>query len=169
MPAAEHGHELNGRQENGVELACGGCGETELRLQEQQEDGQHRVVSEALTGIGESEGEEACWLIFEHMNLNLIVLQSSGRTGRVSSRLHHVHKYNQLFVFLISFWRKASGCRSSRLFPPDIPCVYFLCTFALVWTITHKDYFNCCSALCRSFPSDSIISGEIFFRGSQRT
>ena len=66
-PSAEHRHEIDGCEENGIELAGSGGGEAELRLQEQEEDGQHRVVPEALAGVGEGQGKETFGLSFEHM------------------------------------------------------------------------------------------------------
>ena len=64
--AAHDGHEVHRREENRVNLA-GGCSvPAELRLEEEHEDGQHRVVAEALAGIGQCEGEESFGLSFEH-------------------------------------------------------------------------------------------------------
>ena len=67
QPAAHDGHEIHRRKEDGVNLAGGGSVPAELRLEEEHEDGQHRVVAEALAGIGEGEGEETFGLSFEHM------------------------------------------------------------------------------------------------------
>ena len=49
------------------DVAGGSGGETEFSLQEQQEDGKHRVVAEAFAGVGQSQGEQALRLVFEHI------------------------------------------------------------------------------------------------------
>ena len=66
-PSAHDGHKVDGREEDRVELARRGSGEAEFCLQEQQEDGQHRVVAEAFAGIGQSEGKQPFRLSFKHI------------------------------------------------------------------------------------------------------
>ena len=60
-------HEINQGQENGVHLAGNSLVPAKLGLEEQHEDGQHGVVAEALTGIGQGKGKQPFRLILEHI------------------------------------------------------------------------------------------------------
>ena len=71
-PAAEDRHKVNCSQESGIELARSSSGKAELRLKEQEEDGQHSVVPETLAGIGKGQGIETFGLVLEHYLYSLI-------------------------------------------------------------------------------------------------
>ena len=64
---SEERHKVNAGKEDRVDLSGYCSAETELRLKEEEEDGQHRVIAEALTGVGERKGKESFWLTFEHI------------------------------------------------------------------------------------------------------
>ena len=65
---AHYGHEIHQSQENGIYLAGYCLIPAEFGLQEQHEDGQHGVIAEAFTGIGQSKGEKSFGLSFEHIS-----------------------------------------------------------------------------------------------------
>ena len=64
---ADQREEIDQHQERAVNGSGGSGGEAEVRPEEKGEDGDHRVVAEALAGIGECEGEETFGLSFEHI------------------------------------------------------------------------------------------------------
>ena len=68
--AAENRHEVHRCQEDGIILVGDRLRETELGLEEKHEDRQHRVVAEALAGVGERKGEQTFGLSFEHSCLH---------------------------------------------------------------------------------------------------
>ena len=64
--AAQERHEIDGRQER-RENGGGVCGRiAELRLQEQGENGEHRVIPEPLARVGQSQRVKTFWLSFKH-------------------------------------------------------------------------------------------------------
>ena len=65
--AAEQGHEIHGSEENGINLRGNRRAEAELRLDEQQEDGEHGVVTETLARVGKRQGVEPLRLSFKHI------------------------------------------------------------------------------------------------------
>ena len=67
--ASDERHEIHCRQEAGVDIGGNRLRETELRLQEQGEDRQHRVIAEALARVGKGERIQAFGLTFEHISL----------------------------------------------------------------------------------------------------
>ena len=60
--SADERHEIDHRQKSGIDLSGDGGVESEFRLQKQQEDGQHGVVSEAFAYVGECKDIEAVGL-----------------------------------------------------------------------------------------------------------
>lgn len=64
--AAHERHEVDGGQEDRVDLGRHGGREAEFRLQKEQEDGQHGVVAEPLAGVGEGQRIQTFGLSFEH-------------------------------------------------------------------------------------------------------
>ncbi len=66
---ADERHEIDPGKEKAVELACLGCREAELCLKEQHKNGEHRVVTETLARVGQSQSVQAFGMSFEHKNL----------------------------------------------------------------------------------------------------
>ena len=64
--AAEEGHEIDGGQEDAVNLGGHGLRVAEFRLQEQGEDRKHGIVAETLAGVGEAKHIQPAGLVFEH-------------------------------------------------------------------------------------------------------
>ena len=55
--SSEERHEIHTRKEDGIYLTGSALVPSELGLHQQGEDGEHGVVAEALTGVGEGQGE----------------------------------------------------------------------------------------------------------------
>ena len=64
--AAEEGHEIDGGQEDAVNLGGHGLRVAEFRLQEQGEDRKHGIVAETLARVGQRKGVQTFGLSFEH-------------------------------------------------------------------------------------------------------
>ncbi len=67
QPATDHRHEIDGGQEDGIDLAGGSAAPAELGLEEEHEDGQHRVVAEPFSGVGQCQRIKSFVLTFEHI------------------------------------------------------------------------------------------------------
>lgn len=84
---ADDRHEIDGCQEDRVELSGGSGREAKLSLQVEQEDGQHGVVAKAFAGVGERQSIQTFGLSFEHKFFYLLIdyfaaakIQLFGRT-----------------------------------------------------------------------------------------
>lgn len=69
--AAKHRQEINQGEETAIDVARCGCREAEISLQEQDEDGKHRVISESLACVGQCQRVKTFGLIFKHCYLIL--------------------------------------------------------------------------------------------------
>lgn len=84
---ADDRHEIDGCQEDSIELSGGSGREAKLSLQIEQEDGQHGVVAKAFASVGERQSIQTFWLSFEHKFFYLLIdyfaaakIQLFGRT-----------------------------------------------------------------------------------------
>ena len=64
--SADEREKVHQHQERAVDEAGGARVQAEVGPEEEREHGDHRVVAEALAGIGQCEGEESFGLSFEH-------------------------------------------------------------------------------------------------------
>lgn len=71
--AADNRHEIDGSQEDSIELSGGSGREAKLSLQVEQEDGQHGVVAKAFAGVGERQSIQTFWLSFKHKFFYLLI------------------------------------------------------------------------------------------------
>ena len=67
-PSSQYGHEIHKSQEDRVDLARPGGVESEFCLKEEEEYGQHGVVAESFSRIGEGEDIESGGLVFKHFD-----------------------------------------------------------------------------------------------------